>query len=189
MAEVVKDRVFYDESGGGVTFSGGEPLSQPEFLLELLQLSRSRRLHTAIDTSGHASFSVLEEVAPLTDLFLYDIKHMISHKHLAFTGVPNDLVISNLRQLAKIHTHILLRVPIIPGCTDDPKNLLMTRDLALELGIKRVHLLPYHAIGSGKYDTLHLVNKLQGLAPPTDEVMKRFLELLQHPSLEIRIGG
>lgn len=189
LAEVMKDLAFYEESGGGVTFSGGEPLAQPDFLVELLLASRAHRLHTTIDTSGYAPSYLFQTIAPLTDLFLYDIKHTDSHRHQQLTGVSNDLIMANLRLLAKARSKIHLRLPIIPGCTDDMDNLLKTRGLALELGISIIHLLPYHAIGSGKYQALGLRSKLPGIIPPSDERLRCLAEHLKHPDLEIRIGG
>ncbi|MBT9155268.1 MAG: Choline trimethylamine-lyase activating enzyme [Firmicutes bacterium] len=189
MSEVQKDRVFYEASNGGVTFSGGEPLSQPEFLLELLKASRSLGLHTAVDTSGHSPWSVLERAAPLTDLFLYDIKHMDSGRHQEMTCVPNELILSNLRKLCRVHNCVILRIPIIPSYNDTSENLSKTRNLALELGVKQVHLLPYHTIGIGKYQRLELANRLPAQSPPTESHMAVVAGLLAHPSLQVKIGG
>ncbi len=189
MGEVLKDRAFYEQSGGGVTFSGGEPLLQPHFLYELLCFARSSGLHTAIDTSGMAPWDVLNTLRPLTDIFLYDIKHMNGYKHHQLTGVPNGLILSNLRALRKVHVDIVLRVPVIPKLNDDQDNLEAVRDLAVELGIAKVHLLPYHVFGSDKYERLGLLNKMHSVAAPSSDELARVKDILEHPGLEIKIGG
>ena len=189
LAEIEKDRVFYDESSGGVTFSGGEPLLQPEFLDKLLRSCRERGIHTAVDTSGHSPWQVISKIGEATDLFLYDIKHMDSIKHEVLTGVPNDLILENLRRLSRTHYSIIIRVPIIPGLNDDSENLLMTGRLAVDLGISQVHLLPYHSIGRDKYTRIGEVYRLTDLKAPSPECMERLAEGLRSLGLRVNIGG
>ncbi|KAF0196157.1 MAG: pyruvate formate lyase activating enzyme [Bacillota bacterium] len=189
LAEIEKDRVFYDESGGGVTVSGGEPLIQPEFLCALLQGCRQRGIHTTVDTCGHAQWQAMAKVSELTDVFLYDIKHMDSSKHHEFTGVSNELILENLKCLSRIHHGIILRLPIIPGLNDDLENLLMTGRLAVDLGISQVHLLPYHGIGADKYTRVGEVYRLPELVAPSPLRMEQIAAELRTLGLKVKIGG
>ena len=118
MEEVLRDRVFYEESGGGVTFSGGEPLAQPDFLEALLEACRAASVHTAVDTCGFAPRERLLALAPLVDLFLFDVKLVDDARHLALTGVPAAPILENLRALAAVHANVWIRVPVVPGLTD-----------------------------------------------------------------------
>jgi len=148
---VLRDRIFYDDSGGGVTFSGGEPLSQPAFLRELLEASRRERLHTAVDTCGHAPRDELLAAAIHTDLFLYDLKLVDDERHRRYTGVSNALILENLEALGRSHKNIRLRIPIVPGVNDDAENLRAAARLAASLpGVRQVDLLPYHDLGRHK---------------------------------------
>ena len=126
VAEIEKDIVFYEQSGGGVTFGGGEPLAQPRFLVELLAACRSRGLHTAVDTSGFTPWKILDEVRPLVDLFLFDLKLMDETRHRQWTGVSNVSILFNLRRLSELGHKIIIRIPIIPGINDDDENLQQT---------------------------------------------------------------
>jgi len=148
---VLKDRIFYDDSGGGVTFSGGEPLGQPAFLRELLEACRREGLHTAVDTCGHAPREDLLAAAAHTDLFLYDLKLMDDERHRRYTGVSNALVLENLAALAHSHANVRLRIPVVPGVNDDPENLQAAARLAASLpGVGPIDLLPYHDLGRHK---------------------------------------
>jgi pyruvate formate lyase activating enzyme len=152
LGEIEKDRLFYDESGGGVTFSGGEPLRQEAFLNAMLRSCRLRDLHTVVDTSGHAPRSVMEKVAPLTDLFLFDLKLMDDTAHRRFTGASNQPILENLRLLDRLGRPFRIRVPMIPGVTDGEDNLRRIADFLEPLdSLQAVDLLPYHRIGEGKY--------------------------------------
>lgn len=150
--EVARDLAYYAESGGGVTFSGGEPLAQPEFLMELLRCCREMGIHCAVDTCGFASADVVLEVAKLTDLFLYDVKLAEADEHMKYTGVDVELIHSNLRLLCDSGAEIQLRFPVVPGVTDTDDNLAGVRalmqSLSRELPIKR---LPYHSAAMDKY--------------------------------------
>ncbi|MGE5358813.1 MAG: glycyl-radical enzyme activating protein [Bacteroidales bacterium] len=155
MARVAADKAFYDNSGGGVTFSGGEPFAQPAFLEQLLGESKRLGIHTAVETCGHADPLAVARCEPLVDLFLYDIKVADSARHERLTGVPNSLVRENLRTLAaRAPGKIALRVPIVPGCTDDEQNLAAIAAIARSVGIFTVELMPYHALGADKYESL-----------------------------------
>jgi pyruvate formate lyase activating enzyme len=189
LAEVEKDRVFYEESGGGATFSGGEPLMQPDFLYSLLSRCRERGIGTAVDTSGYAPWSVLARTAEVADIFLYDVKHMDGESHRRLTGVSNDLILANLRRLVRIHSDIRLRVPVIPSVNDDLKNLRQIGELAAELQVTRVHLLPYHRIGTSKYTDLNEKYVLSDVESPSTERMQQLALELERPGLTVSIGG
>jgi pyruvate formate lyase activating enzyme len=159
MTEVLRDRLFFDDSGGGVTFSGGEPLSQPDFLTAALEACRSEGVHTAVDTSGFCRQEDLLRIAPWTDLFLFDLKHMDDARHRELTGVSNRRILENLAALAALpeptRGSIRVRVPVIPGLNDDRTNLEATARFAASLpGVHRVDLLPYHAHGLHKRERL-----------------------------------
>jgi pyruvate formate lyase activating enzyme len=148
---VLRDRIFYDDSGGGVTFSGGEPLAQPAFLVELLEACRRERLHTAVDTCGYAPREDLLAATAVADLFLYDLKLLDDERHRHYTGVSNALVLDNLEALGHSHANVRLRIPIVPGVNDDGENLRAAARLAASLpGVRQVDLLPYHDLGRHK---------------------------------------
>jgi pyruvate formate lyase activating enzyme len=152
MAEIEADRVFYERSGGGVTFTGGEPLAQPRFLLELLSACHTRGISTVLDTSGFAPWQVLDEIRPLVDLFLYDLKLMDESRHIHWTGISNADILSNLRQLSDAGSRILVRIPLIPGINDDEENLGAMGEFLASLSTPPpVELLPYHNIAEAKY--------------------------------------
>jgi pyruvate formate lyase activating enzyme len=161
LREVEKDAIFYDESGGGVTFSGGEPLMQIEFLRALLERARRSGLHTAVDTSGYGPPEFFDSIYDLVDLFLFDIKLVDDGEHKKYTGVSNSLILSNLKLLARRGNKVLPRIPLIPGITDTGENLSRTVFLLGSLGsVNRVDLLPYNRIGEGKYDRLRLPKRM-----------------------------
>jgi pyruvate formate lyase activating enzyme len=157
MNEVRRDAVFYRRSGGGVTFSGGEPLAQPEFLLECLRRCRRWGYHTAVETCGQARWEDLRAAADVTDLFLYDLKHLDPLRHERLTGVRNALIIRNLERLLELGAAVTVRVPVVPGANDDHDSLeALAAFVAGHPRIRRVELLPCHALGAHKYAALDL---------------------------------
>ena len=188
--EVSKDTVFFDESGGGVTFSGGEPLSQPAFLLGCLEALREQEVHTAVDTCGFGSTEVLLNAAGSCDLFLYDVKMMDDSRHRRFTGVSNETILANLRALAEHHDRIWLRLPIIPGVNDDEENLEATARLAASLpAVRRVCLLPYHRTAMGKFEDLGREYGLADIQPPSRERLEQLARSFDTSGIETHIGG
>jgi pyruvate formate lyase activating enzyme len=188
--EVSKDTVFFDDSGGGVTFSGGEPLSQPAFLLDCLEAMREREIHTAVDTCGYGPREVLLRVAASCDLFLYDVKMMDDARHRQYTGVSNELILSNLRALAAHHHRIWLRLPVIPGVNDDEDNLRATAQLAASLpAVRRVSLLPYHRTAVGKFHDLGREYRLADVEPPSRERLAQLARRFEDLGTETHIGG
>ena len=190
MGEIMADLPFYEQSGGGVTFSGGEPLSQPEFLIELLSACRVYGLHTALDTSGYASWDILNQVRDDIDLFLYDIKLVDEQQHLHYTGVSNDLILRNLERLSQEGHRIVIRVPVIPGITDSLENIAAIGAFASGLpGMQRIDLLPYHSITEGKYTRLDKKYPLTGMKPPPDDHLYALQRTLEEFGYAVTIGG
>ncbi len=190
VAEIEKDRLFYEQSGGGVTFSGGEPLMQADFLLGCLKACKQREYHTAVDTCGYAPTETLFAVAAYTDLFLYDLKVMDDARHKESLGVSNALILENLKQLDARGCQIWIRVPLIPGLNDDEGNLTAMADFACSLNNRPpVHLLPYHRIGSDKYNRLGIPYPMKGVEPLTDERVAQIAGRLAALGLEVKIGG
>jgi pyruvate formate lyase activating enzyme len=187
MDEIDRDVAFYDQSGGGVTFSGGEPLAQPAFLHALLRACKARGLHTTLDTCGFASWDVLDGVREDVDLFLYDLKLMDWARHRDFTGVSNDPILENLRALSRRGHRIVLRVPIIPGINDDEGNLRQMATFAASLpSLERVDLLPYHRIGRDKYQRLGKVCPMPEVDPPTHERVAEIARLVRELGLQVK---
>ncbi|MBQ7090738.1 MAG: glycyl-radical enzyme activating protein [Clostridia bacterium] len=152
--EIIKDKAYYENSGGGVTFSGGECMLQIDFLYELLKKCKESGIHTAVDTAGHVPFERFEKILPYTDLFLYDIKLLDSEKHNRFTGVGNELILENLKKLFDTHATIWIRIPVIPGVHDE-EELQKIHDFVNHCGKpERIEHLPYHAMGEHKYAAL-----------------------------------
>lgn len=190
LAEVLKDRIFYDESGGGVTFSGGEPLVQPDFLRESLEACRDAGVHTAVDTCGFAPTEVLLSIAPLVDLFLYDVKAVDDRRHVEHTGMSNDLILANLEALARRHSRIWLRVPVIAGLNDDAGEVEAIARLAAAMpGVRQVNLLPYHELGSHKATARPGANGRPRPAQPLPEPMEELAARYRDFGITTRIGG
>ena len=187
---VERDRPFYEESGGGVTFSGGEPLLQARFLLACLEAARQRGLHTAVDTSGFASEATIVEVAALTDLFLYDLKILDPRRHVELTGVPLAPILRNLRTLDEAGARIWLRVPVVPGYTDGPANIEALGTFVAQLRhTRRLHLLPFHRLGGDKYARLGRSDGLEGVQPPSAAAVDAQAAFLRGFGLDVHIGG
>ena len=191
MREIEKDVIFFDESGGGVTFSGGEPLMQPEFLRALLFECQRRAIHTALDTSGYAPPDVFEAMLPLVDLVLYDLKLIDDAAHRQYTDVSNAPILRNLALLAASHKPLRLRFPVIPGITDTETNLRDIWRVAAALPERpRIQLLPYHRIAAGKYQRLGWLNQMTGVLPPTPEFMQVLQGRFEAAGLaDVVIGG
>lgn len=190
MAEICKDIVFYDQSGGGVTFSGGEPLMQPEFLLTLLDACRTEEIHTAVDTSCYAKPESLNRVAERTSLFLCDIKHMNSELHEQYTGIRNDGILENIRMLAETGKKIFVRIPIIPGFNSDRTNIEQTALFIQSLKtVRRVDILPYNPGGLEKAPRLAERVNLMEARTPDDGTMDEIAGIFRNHGFEVRIGG
>ena len=190
--EVIEDKIFFDKSGGGVTLGGGEPLASPDFTIALLKLCKNIGLHTALDTSGYASWKVMKTVLEYVDLVLYDIKHMDPVKHREFTGVSNELILDNIKRIhSELSVPIFIRIPLVPKYNDSPENLRETaRFVAVDLDPSiGVHLLPYHRLGETKYSRLEKSDDPIYIDTPSDEDMQRHMEIFSSFGLKVYEGG
>lgn len=188
--EIQKYVIFYDQSGGGVTFSGGEPLMQPEFLKSLLMECRRRDIHTAVDTSGHAPAEVFAEIYALVDLFLFDLKNMDDAAHIKYTGVSNRVTLQNLMMLSRMGNKTQIRLPMIPGITDTEENLEAVLQFIEPLSnIREVSLLPYNRLAEDKLDRFGLPNRMEQRATASDASVDRALRELENRGYRVTIGG
>ena len=181
LAEVERDRVFYEHSGGGMTISGGEPLAQPEFTLALLEGARNLGLHSAVETAGLAEPETIERVLARTDLILFDIKQADSESHRSVVGEDSEVVLGNARLAARLGVKMIVRVPVIPGFNDQQHQITAIREFARSLGISEIHLLPYHGYGVSKYASLGRRYEMPDAVPPTQgqlETLRATLETL-----------
>jgi pyruvate formate lyase activating enzyme len=190
LGEVLRDRLAYDTSGGGVTFSGGEPLAQGAFLLACLDACRRAGLRTAVDTCGAASRDVAVAVAKRTHLLLWDVKHTDEARHRTLTGAPLAPILANLGAVAEIGVPIWLRVPVVPGMNDDDDNLAAVARLAAATpNVQRVSLLPYHHTGSGKLGRLGRTGTAVPAANPAPARMRALATALAATGVAATIGG
>lgn len=180
LAEVLKDRLFYQTSTGGITLSGGEPMMQFEFTRDLLQAAHLAGLHNCIETSGCSSRGRYAEILPYVDLFLYDIKETDLERHREYTGIANDIVIANLIALDQAGASTILRCPIIPGLNDRPEHFQGIAELANRLkNVKEINLLPYHPLGTSKSQRLGKDLPLSGIGMPSDTQAQEWLVQVQ----------
>jgi pyruvate formate lyase activating enzyme len=189
---VEKERVFIEQSGGGVTFSGGEPMMQSEFLVEALKACRQKGFHTAVDTSGYVKAATLKKVIPLTDMFLFDLKLYDREKHISYTGVSNELIFRNLGLIISSGCEIFIRIPVIPGINDDDANLSSVIGYLAKVKkdrISLINLLPYHKSGTAKYKRFGRENLMQGFEQPSAERMKELKKLFSETGIKVKIGG
>ena len=181
--EVVKDRDFFLQSGGGVTVSGGEPLLHPEFIADLFGLLRKNDIHTALDTCGMVDFSAFERVLPVTGLILYDVKGMDPERHRANTGHDNSLILANLKRLGNGGVPLEIRMPVIPGCNDDDREIAAAADFLAGLPmVKSIRLLAYHASARDKYRMCDMEYTMPDVEAPAPAEMSRLAELVRNNS-------
>jgi len=190
MTEIEKDRPFMDESAGGVTLSGGEPLSQPEFLVSMMRQCRDSGIHISLDTCGHAPADAFDATLDLVDLYLYDLKFMDDELHRRYTGVSNGLVIRNCKKLDELDRKTLIRFPVIPEITGTAENIRDIGDFISSLNnIKTVDLLPFHRTAEGKYERMGIENQLKGVDPPSEDDVAIAKRILGGYGLEVLVGG
>lgn len=189
MAEIRKDAVFYEQSGGGVTFSGGEPLMQGDLLLELLNRCKAEGFHTVVDTSGFTSAEMITAAAKSTDLFLFDLKHMDPVQHEALMGVPLEPILDNLHLLRQMGASVWIRYPMIPGINDGEQALDAMVQLMEELGLRDISVLPYHRWAEGKYVKLGLTPPLCDVAEPSETQVEQIAARFRAHGFQVRIGG
>jgi pyruvate formate lyase activating enzyme len=190
-AELAKERVFMDESGGGVTFSGGEPLVQYDFLKEMLMICKQNGMHTTVDTSLYAPWDKIEALLAFTDLWLVDLKLMNSASHEQYTGVSNELILNNIKMLAETETDFIIRIPMIPHATDSRENIAQSISFlhTLNGSISEVHLLPFHNTANGKYERTGKVNLFGHLKSMQKDELQEVAEQYENEGFRVRIGG
>ena len=189
LKQIDKDSIFYDDSEGGVTVSGGEPLVQLGFLESLLAECKGRSIRTAVDTCGCAPYKAIDKISSKADLFLYDIKIIDEKKHRKYTGVSNKLILQNFRKLVGTGSNVQVRFPVIPGINDSEEDIIKTAELLVSCGTKNINLLPYHRLGIEKYVGLGRIYRLEKTQPPSHQSMRRIIETLEAFGLNTRIGG
>lgn len=192
MDEISKDRIYYARSGGGITLSGGECMAQPDFSEALLRACHDYGFNTAIETTAFASHDVVARLLPHVDHFLMDIKHMDSKKHEEFTGKPNEQILKNARFIAENARDLIIRVPTVPTFNATPDEISAIARFASSLpGVKELHLLPYHRLGQDKYTGLGRRYLMDGIEPPTNDLMADLLKVAKRaaPNLHVQIGG
>jgi len=189
MEEVLRDRIFYELSSGGVTLSGGDPVFQHDFSLAILERSKAEGLHTAIETSANCSWKVMSKFLPVTDLVMMDIKHLSLTRHLETTGASNEKILDNALRLAQTGKPLIIRVPVIPTVNDVPEEI---EGIALFVrafpNLQHLELLPFHRLGEGKYRALGLDYRASYLKTPTKEKMNQLAARASECGVEVRVG-
>ncbi|MEE8400000.1 MAG: glycyl-radical enzyme activating protein [Desulfobacterales bacterium] len=187
---VKKDRVYYRNSGGGVSFCGGEATMQHEFLLACLKACRDAGIDTALDTCGQVKWSVLSEMLPYIDLFLYDIKHMDSSRHKELTGVGNELILENLEKICQRGKPVWVRIPLIPGFNDSEENLKKTAAFVAPLDtVEKISLLPYNVVSGAKYPSIGETYPLEQVVAHTKDEEKALAKMLSGFGKKTEVGG
>lgn len=187
-----KERIFMTQSDGGVTFSGGEPMMQHEFLLEALKACKENGYHTTVDTSGYSSPENFKEIIPFTDLFLFDLKHLDDAKHYEYTGVSNAVIIDNLKMIIESRSRVMIRIPVVPGFNDDNDHLERLKLFINEhktRNLKKINLLPFHKIGSSKYGRFNLPYRMDYVPQPSSERMRELKEFFSGTGVKVKTGG
>jgi pyruvate formate lyase activating enzyme len=187
-----QEKVFINQSKGGVTFSGGEPMLQFEFLLETLKACKKNGYHTTVDTSGYSPAENYLSIIPYTDLFLFDIKHLDEDRHIELTGVSNIGILENYRLILESGKDLMLRIPVIPGYNDYPDHQERLRQLVNETkcaSLKKINLLPFHKIGSSKYRKFGIPYRMGNVEPPSREKMQAMKEFFSETGIKVKIGG
>lgn len=188
MEEVLQDRMFYKNSGGGMTVSGGEALAQSRFVLELLEQSKKEGLHTALDTSGYGPWEKLEVLLPFVDVLLYDLKHLDAVQHKGTTGVRNEMILDNLQKAAE-HTPVWLRIPLIAGFNDSVDHIKKIARLGKALEVEKVSFLPYHEGGIAKNKQLGKTSGLHEAKAPGDKHILKLRSIVEKEGLRVTVGN
>lgn len=186
---VEKDRIYYNRSGGGITLSGGECLGQIDFARDLLRGAKARGINTAIESTGFADWSKIEQLIPYLDVYLMDIKHMNSEKHKAFTSQPNERILENAAKIAKNFKKLIIRTPVIPTFNDTVDEIRAIAHYTKSIGVEEMHILPYHRLGRDKYYGLGRTYTLEEIEPPSKELMNQLLAVVTQEGLKGQIGG
>lgn len=181
LAMIVKNKPYFEKSGGGVTLSGGDPLFQPAFVRDLLKLCQKEGIHTTVDTSLYGSQDIVKSIMPHADLFMVSLKHFDDKSHTELTGVSNKSILENIRFLSDQNQRLWLRYVVLPGVTDTPEHLQKLKNFLKDLNYEKLELLPYHTMGIPKWEALKIPYKFKGLKPPTENSLKSIhTDLLAH---------
>jgi pyruvate formate lyase activating enzyme len=187
---VKKDTAYYKNSEGGVTISGGEPFYQPEFLEAFLKRCKEEKIHTVIETCGNVKWEYLKKILPLIGLLYYDIKLLNREEHKKYTGVNNDIILSNLKKITESDfKNIVIRVPTVPSINDNMIFFSELSKLMKELNLLQVHILPYHRLAERKYEQLGIDYELKNIPHITDKKIEEFKQFLESKGLTVKIGG
>ncbi|MFO8012581.1 MAG: glycyl-radical enzyme activating protein [Phycisphaerae bacterium] len=190
VAEVLEDRPFYEESGGGVTVSGGEPLVRRDFAVAILRRCRQEGLHTAVETNLAAPWEHVADFLPVTDLFMVDVKLAGSEAHARWTGATNETILAGLRRLAEAPQPLVVRTPVVPGVNDSPEEIGAVADLVRGFAsLVYYELLPYHPLGAGKYESLGMTYALPDLDRPPQEIMDALARAAAARGIAVRVAG
>ena len=190
MGVILKDRIFYEESGGGATFSGGEPLMQPEFLSHLLDKCHQNNILAVVDTCGYVSSKLLKRMAEKIDLFLYDVKFIDEEKHIRDTGASNRLILENLKMLSNLGKDIIIRIPLLSGVNDLPENIHRTIEFLLSQdNLREINLLPYHRGGEEKHQRLGKANPRRSFRSSSEKRMEDIKKLFEGQGFSVKVGG
>lgn len=193
MKIIERDRIFYQNSGGGVTIGGGEPCMQAEFATELLAACQNANIHTAIETCGYGSWERIKPLFEVCDQIFFDLKSMDPERHYEMTGVDNELILSNARNMAELGKETIFRIPLIPGCNDDEANIRATGEFVLSMyhdDIRpAIEILPYHDFGRDKYRWLDQNYDLDQAERPTEEKVKEYEQILRDIGLAVKMHG
>ena len=188
VAIVKKDELFYRNSGGGVTASGGEPTYQPDFLKELFRQCQSYGIHTTLDTCGCVKWKVMAGILDYVDLVYYDLKHMDTVRHRELTGVGNELLLDNAKRISQGGKPIVIRIPLIPGYNDSEENVRAMAEFVTGIKVVRVDIIPFHQLGRKKYERLGMTYKLGEAKPYEEETIQAFKDAFQSYGLEVSIA-
>lgn len=187
MKEVIKDKDFYEESGGGVTLSGGEVLSQPEFAAALLKECKKNGLHTALETTGYAPFHSFQKVTSLADLLLIDMKHYDNEKHLEYTSASNEQIIANMKTAVHDGKHVIARIPVIPNGNDSLEDARGFCNLLHDIGVREVNLLPFHQFGESKYEQLGMKYEMKEVKAIHPEDLQEFYQVFAESGFDVKM--
>jgi pyruvate formate lyase activating enzyme len=187
-----KDRIFFQQSEGGVTFSGGEPLVQFDFLFEALKACKAHGYKTAVDTSGYSAPENYRAIIKYTDMFLFDIKHLDNEQHIKYTGVPNTGILENLKLVLDSGTDVMVRIPVLPGVNDDIEHLDELKKFITGVkcdNLRKINLLPFHRIGASKYRKFNIPYRMNETEQPSTERMKELKEFFSETGIKVKVGG
>ena len=187
--EVLKDKPFFDKSGGGLTISGGEALMQPYGASELLKLAKQNGINTAIETTGFATSDVFAKVIENCDTILFDLKHTDDKQHREYIGVSNNIILNNLLFAAKSDKKIVVRIPLIPGFNMSAEYAASVANIMTELKLDELHVLPFHQMARGKYIGLDKEYAYADVPPPTDEQVEEFADMIRKSDIKVLVGG